>query len=348
MRAVLGACELGECRGDVVGNGLVVLAAEVGQQLLVAREVLRTWSGEPVGGRDVEAEQFAVRALRHARRPADQRFGARCAGDRDEHALACLPRLGDAVPLAVVLERLVDAVGNPQERELAQRREVAGAEVVRERGVDLLRLVDVAVRHAAAERFGRHVDELELIGLAHDRVGDRLALRDTGDAFDDVVHRFEVLDVQGGDHVDARVQELFDVLPPLLVARSRDVRVGELVDEHLRGMAGQDRVDVHLLERAPPILEASARHHLEVGDLLRGLRAAMGLDEPDHHVGAAVVAAPALVQHGERLADARCGAEIYAQRAPGHGPVSRADGRPEEKRPVRKPLRRTGNALSPR
>ena len=154
LGAVLGACELGERRGDVVGNGLVVLAAEVGQQLLVAREVLRTWSCEPVGGRDVQAEQLAVRSLRHPCRPADERFGAGRAGDRDEHTLAGLPRLGDAVALAVLLERLVDAVGNPQQRELAQRREVAGAEVVRERGIDLLGLVDVAVRHAAAERLG--------------------------------------------------------------------------------------------------------------------------------------------------------------------------------------------------
>ena len=97
------------------------------------------------------------------------------AGDRDDDPLAGLPRPVDAVGLAVLLERLVDPVGDPQQRELAQRAEVARPEVVGERGVDLLGRVDVAVRHAPAERLGRHVDQLDLVGGAHDRVGDRLA-----------------------------------------------------------------------------------------------------------------------------------------------------------------------------
>jgi hypothetical protein len=48
---------------------------------------------------------------------------------------------------------------------------------------------------------------------------------------DDVVERLDVLDVDGGDDVDAGVQQLFDVLPPLLVAGAGCVGVGELVDE---------------------------------------------------------------------------------------------------------------------
>jgi hypothetical protein len=56
-------------------------------------------------------------------------------------------------------------------------RQVARAEVVGERRVDLVGGVDVAVRHAAAQRLGGHVDELDLVGGAHDLVGDGLALR---------------------------------------------------------------------------------------------------------------------------------------------------------------------------
>ena len=161
------------------------------------------------------------------------------ARDRDQHALARLPRLGDVVALAVALEPLVDAVGEPQQRELAQRGEVARPEVVRERGVDAIRLVDVAVRHPAAQRFRRHVDELDLVGAAHDVVGDRLALLHAGDPLDHVVHRLEVLDVERRDHVDAGLEQLLDVLPALLVHRPRDVRVRELVDEHDVGPAGE-------------------------------------------------------------------------------------------------------------
>ena len=164
------------------------------------------------------------------------------AGERDEHALARLPRLLDPVPRAVLGEPLVDPVGEPGERELAQRGEVAGPEVVGERRVDPLGRVDVAAREAVAQRERREVDELDLVGAADDLVGDRLALLDAGDLLDDVVERLEVLDVQRRDDVDPGVEQLLDVLPALLVARARDVRVRELVDERdLRAAARAPR-----------------------------------------------------------------------------------------------------------
>ena len=45
-----------------------------------------------------------------------------------------------------------------------------------------------------------------------------------------------------------RLEELLDVLPALFVTAARGVRVRKLVDEHERGRAGENRVDVHLLE----------------------------------------------------------------------------------------------------
>ena len=152
---------------------------------------------------------------------ADDVVATRRAGDRDHDTLACLPRAGDAVRLAVLLERLVDAIGDPHQRELAQRAEVALPEEVGERRVDLLGRVDVAVGHPPPERLRRHVDQLDLIRLAHDGVGDRLVLLDPRDLLDDVVHRLEVLHVHGGDDVDAGVEQLVDVLPALRVPRAR-------------------------------------------------------------------------------------------------------------------------------
>ena len=57
----------------------------------------------------------------------------------------------------------------------------------------------------------------------------------------------------------------------------------------------------------------AARHDLEVADLLGGVRAAVGLDEADDDVGAALVAPPALVEHRERLADAGRRSEVDAE-----------------------------------
>ncbi len=122
------------------------------------------------------------------------------------------------MPLAVLLEPFVHPVRDPEQGQLAQRGEIAEPEVVAERGVDLLGLVDVAVGHAATERFGGHVDQFDLFGPPHDRVRDGLALNHAGDPLDDIVHRFEVLDVQGRDDVDPRREQLVDVLVALLVA----------------------------------------------------------------------------------------------------------------------------------
>ena len=78
--------------------------------------------------------------------------------------------------LPVVVELVVDAVGHPQQGQLAQGRQVAGPEEVAEGGVDALGRVDVAVGQAPAQRLGRHVDQLDLVGPAHRGVGDGLAL----------------------------------------------------------------------------------------------------------------------------------------------------------------------------
>ena len=59
----------------------------------------------------------------------------------------------------------------------------------------------------------------------------------------------------------------------------------------------------------------------------------MGLDVADDHVGAALLAPLALVEHGERLADARRGAEVDAQRAPRSRPAH-GDGHQPSCRPT--------------
>ena len=82
--------------------------------------------------------------------------------------------------------------------------------------------------------------------------------------------------------------------------------------------AGEDRVDVHLLEFGAAVLDPAAGHDLEVAELLRGARPAVGLDEADDHVGAALVAPATLVEHRERLADAGRRAEIQTKLAACH------------------------------
>ena len=230
--------------------------------------------------------------------------------------------------LAVVVEGVVDPVGDPQQGQLAQRAEVAVAEVVGQGGVDLLGRVDVAVGHPPAQRLGGHVDELDLVGGPHEGVGDRLALGDAGDALDDVVEGLEVLDVDRRDDVDAGVEQLVDVLPALLVAASPGTLVWASSSTSATvGRAGEDGVEVHLLERRAPVLDRAAGDDLEVAELVGGVGPAVGLDEADDDVGAPLGPAPALVEHGEGLAHARGRTQVDAELSPGHGRVLRPRGR---------------------
>ena len=220
--------------------------------------------------------------------------------------------------IEVTGQRLLDAIGEPQEGEFSQRSEVARSEVVGEGCVDALGGVDVAVRHASPDRLGRHVDQFELVGLANPFVRHRLALLRAGDARDDVVERLEMLDVERRDHVDASVEQLLDVLPALLVARPGCVGVCVLVDEHDLGPTREDRVDVHLVQHRVPVRHLSPWHHLQMGDLVGGLLAPVRLHQSDDDVGAAFLSADAFAEHLVGLADARRRTEVDAQRSAGH------------------------------
>ena len=208
------------------------VAPRLDGQLAHLAHLRRGDARQAVAAHDVHDHQLGAGLRCDARCPAHQGFRLGAAGDRDDDALAGLPGVGDLVVFAVLLQRRVDLVGQPQQGELAQCRQVALAEVVGQRRVDALRRVDVAVSQPAPQRFRRDVDQLDLVGGAHDLVGHRLLLLDAGDLGDDVVEAFQVLDVDRRDHGDAGVEQLLDVLPALGVLAARGVGVGELVDQH--------------------------------------------------------------------------------------------------------------------
>ena len=305
---------------DLLALDLAEAAAETLHERPLTVERAGGAGGEAVLRADVHGDQVALHALGHAPRTPYEAIVVLGAREGDDDALARLPRPLDPLIPSIRVERLLDAVGHPEERELSEGPEVPDAEVVAERRVDPLGRIDVAVGHPPPERLGAHVDELDLIGPPNDLVGDRLALRDPGDPLDHVVERLEVLDVERRDHGDPGVEQLVHVLPALLVPGSGHVRVRQLVDERDPRPACEDRVDVHLLERRAAVVDRAARDDLEVADLRGGLLSPVRLDDADDDVGAAVPAAAALVEHRERLADARRRAEVDPKRPAGHGP----------------------------
>jgi hypothetical protein len=169
------------------------------------------------------------------------------------------------------------------------------------------------VSHPPAKRLGSHVDQFQLVGVAHDGVGHRLVLGHPGDPLHDVVEGLQVLEVDGRDDVDAGVEEIVHVLPPLGVLGARRIGVGQLVDQHQLRLPLEQAIQIHLLEGLAPVLGRSPGEDLEVADLGVGVGATVLLHPTDDHVGAALLPAPALVEHGVRLADPGGSAEIQPQ-----------------------------------
>ncbi len=318
LGGVLGSREVDQRPRDVVAVDAPVFAPELLDEPALGGHPRhrRLVAGRQAGVRDhVHADQLALGPLGDAGCPAHEVIRVGRTGQGDDDPLAGLPRPGDAMTVAVLVQGVVDPVGDPQQRQFTQRRQVARPEVVAESRVDLVGAIDVAVGQPPPQRFGRHVDELDLIGCPYGVVRHGLPLADPGDPFDDVVERLEVLDVDGRDDVDAGGEDLLDVLPPLVVARARDVGVSELVDQHEIGPAAQDGVDIHLGDRRAAMLHGATGHDLEIADLLGRTSPSVRLDEADDDVGPALSAPMRFVEHGERLADARRGAEVDAQGA---------------------------------
>ena len=109
------------------------------------------------------------------------------------------------------------------------------------------------------------IDELDRCSLVEDTVGNALGYAHVRDGGDLVIEPFEVLDVHGGEHVDACAQQLLDVLVALPMPATRGVRVGQFVHQHDLGMARQHGVQVELAQRDASMLNR------RWGDLLQSV-----------------------------------------------------------------------------
>jgi hypothetical protein len=141
-------------------------------------------------------------------------------------------------------------------------------------------------RRRVAELVDGDVDVDDFVGALEQAVGDGLADGGAGRAVDGVVERFEVLDVDGGHDVDAGVEQLEHVFVALAVACCRERWCGRARRRRRFGMAGEDGVDVHLLEADGAIGDDALRDDFEVADHGFGFGAAVGFNEADDDVDA--------------------------------------------------------------
>src|SRR5262249_5949448 len=156
---------------------------------------------------------------------------------------------------------------------------------------------------------GRDIDEFDGIGAIENRVRHRLAHAHMRDLRDHVVEALDVLDVDGGVNVDAVTEQLLDVEVALGMAAAGLIGVGELIDQDDLRAAGDDGVEVQLIERLSRVFKPLAGNDLEI--LEQGLRllAPVGFDDADDDIVAVALARARLLQHFIGLADAGRGTD---------------------------------------
>ena len=264
-----------------------------------------------VGGRDGGAgfhgdgDPIGVAVFRRAVGDADQTVGIVANAQINHHALAGGPRTGDGVSTHVIDHLRVDPFGGATQRQFAQSGQIAGSEEVVDGQSGLFGHIDLAFVQALDQLVRGQIDQFDLIGLGQNLIGQGFADLDAGNLLDDVVQAFQMLDVQGGEHVDARGQQFVHVLPAFQVARAGHVAVGQLVHQRQFGTPRQQGVQIHFLEGAAAIVDLDRRKDRHPLQKPFGFAAAMGFDDAGDHVDAVAHALARGFQHGIGLANAR-------------------------------------------
>ena len=190
---------------------------------------------------------------------------------------------------------------------------------MREGPARLLRHIDLALFQPLDQLVGRQIDHLDL-GIIEDGIGHRFAHPHAGKAGDEVVQALDVLDIEGGEHIDPGVAQFLDVLPALGMAAARRIGVGQLVDQrHLRA-AGQHRVDIEFAEGMGAVGDGGAGQDLEGRGQRHRLGAAMGFDDAGDDILAIAQHLRACPQHLEGFAHTGRGTQKYLEAAPRFAP----------------------------
>ena len=178
-----------------------------------------------------------------------------------------------------------------------------------ERALGLLGNIDLALLEPRNQVVRREIDQFNGIGTVEHRVRHGLAHPDMGDLGNHVVEALDMLDIDRGVNVDAVGQQFLDVEIAFRVPAAWRIGMGEFVDQCDIGMARDQRVQIHFLERLIPVGETFARQDFQAREQRLGLRPAVGLDHADDHVGAGLQFGVRALQHLVGLADAGGGAD---------------------------------------
>jgi len=123
-----------------------------------------------------------------------------------------------------------------------------------------------------------------LVGLLQHPIGDAFAHHHPGEFGHAIVEALEVLDVEGGVHIQAGEQQGLHVLPALGPFAAGSVATGQLIHQHQLGAALEHGGHIQLLKLHATVAEPFARNLLQPLGLAGGFAAAVGFEQADHHI----------------------------------------------------------------
>ena len=209
----------------------------------------------------------------------------------------------------------LDPVRSSPQRKFPQRHQITLAKEIVSGALRLLRDVHTPGFQARQQLLGGNIDQHHFIRRVEHRVRDGLPDTHIGDPADDIVQALEVLDVERGEDIDARRQQLLDILPALRMPRARRVGMRQLVDQNQRRMPLERAVQIEFGEHPAAMRHALGGQNLEPLEQHRGLGAAMRFDDADQHNTAGGAQRPGGGQHRVSLTHSRRGSEINPQLA---------------------------------
>src|SRR5450759_3504443 len=240
---------------------------------------------------------------------AYQPYSKRIRPDAHQQAFAGPPHVANGLIFAVVAHLRIDTLRGTPQRELAQRNQIALAKKVADRPFGLLRQVNLAFAQPFQQIVRRQIDELDLVSALEHRIGHRFPNANLGDAADDIVQAFEVLDVERRVNVDAAVEQLLDIVPAFRMARALGVGMSQLINQDQCRVALERTIEVELAYLRAAILDDPWRQNFEAFQQRDRFCAAVSFRQADHHIAPLGALFARFREHGVGFANAGGSAE---------------------------------------
>src|SRR5579871_490081 len=123
--------------------------------------------------------------------------------------------------------------------------------------------VDLSLFQALDQIVGREINKFDGVSAIEHRIRNSFAYADVSYLGDNVVQAFNVLDIYRGIDIDAMAQQLFDVQVAFRMTAPECIGVGEFIDQDDLRPAGDDGIEVHLLQQLTSVLDALAGNDLQ-------------------------------------------------------------------------------------